>query len=41
MGPKTPVFHHYGHIAQNVLLPLVIQTLENMGTVHGRLKGEH
>lgn len=41
MGPKTPVFHNYGHITQDVLLPLIIQTLENVGTVHCRLKGEH
>lgn len=41
VGPETPVFYHHGHITQNILLPLIIQTLENMGTVHCRLKGEH
>lgn len=41
VGPKTPVFYHHRHIAQHVLLPLVIQTLKNMGAVYCRLKGEH
>lgn len=39
--PETPVFYHHRHITQDVPLPLVIQTLENMGAVHCRLKGEH
>lgn len=41
VGPKTPAFDHHRHITQDVPLPLVIQTLENMGAVHCRLKGEH
>lgn len=34
VGPEAPVLHHYCHIAQDVPLPLLIQTLENMSTVH-------
>lgn len=40
MGPKTLVFHHDGHIAQDVPLPLFIQTFQDVGTMHCRLKGE-
>lgn len=41
VGPKTPVFYHHRHITQDIPLPLVIQTLEDMGAVYCRLKGEH
>lgn len=41
VGPKALVFHHHGHITQDVPLPLLIQAFQHVGTVHRRLKGEH
>lgn len=41
VGPEAPVSRHHRHIAQDVPLPLLVQTLENVGAVHRRLKGEH
>lgn len=41
MGSKTGVSHFYSQITQEVLLPLIIQTLEKVGAVHCRLEGEH
>lgn len=40
VSPKAPVFHRHGHVAQNVLQPLLVQTLQDVGAVHRRLKGE-
>lgn len=41
VGPKALVFHHHGHITQDVPLPLFVQAFQHVGTVHCRLKGEH
>lgn len=41
MGSESGVPHFHGHITQEVLLPLVIQTLEKVDAVSRRLKGEH
>lgn len=39
--PKTGISHFDSQITQDVLLPLVIQTLEKVHAVHCRLKGKH
>lgn len=38
---KTGISHFDSQITQDVLLPLVIQTLEKVHAVHCRLKGKH
>lgn len=40
VGAEAPVPHHRGHITQDVPLPLLIQTLQDVGAVHRGLKGE-
>lgn len=41
MRSKTGISHLDGQIAQEVLLPLIIQALQKVHAVHGRLKGKH
>lgn len=41
MGSKTCISHLDRQITKQVLLPLIVQTLEEVHAVHCRLKGKH
>lgn len=41
MGAEAAALHHHGHVAQNVMPPLLVQALQDVSAVYGRLEGEH
>lgn len=38
---KTGISHFDSQITEEILLPLIVQTLEKVHAVHFRLKGKH